>query len=126
MIPCPSSNQPANGESNRHHHRKHHDRGRGGGHIATRARATIPSLLRTLELGVDCTDVYGRREINANGKGRRAALVIGQEGEGRGHNEAADEEMHSLCLDLVARVIAARVGPVGGAGEQGGDIPLQG
>jgi hypothetical protein len=54
----------ANGESNRHH-----DRGRGGGAHRNKGKGDAPSLPRTLQLDVDCTDVYGRLEIDADGRG---------------------------------------------------------
>ena len=47
----------ANGESNRHH-----DRGRGGGAHRNKGKGDAPSLPRTLQLDLDCTDVYGRLE----------------------------------------------------------------
>ncbi|KAL7446113.1 hypothetical protein ACHAXH_008725 [Discostella pseudostelligera] len=48
----------ANEDVSRHH--RDHDR---------RHRSKGDALPRTLELEVDCTDVYGRREIDADGKG---------------------------------------------------------
>ncbi len=59
-------------------------------------------------------------------QGRRATVVIGEEEEGRGRDEAADKAMHSLILNLVVRIVAACVSPVGGGVEQGEDIPRQG
>lgn len=52
----------ANGESNRHR-----NRGGGGGQRNNRKGESL--LPPTLELDVDCTDVYGRREIDADGRG---------------------------------------------------------
>ncbi|KAL7537510.1 hypothetical protein ACHAXR_007863 [Thalassiosira sp. AJA248-18] len=54
----------ANEEANRHHHHSHHrDESRRHHH---RKGDALP---RILDLDVDCTDVYGRREVDADGKG---------------------------------------------------------
>ena len=61
----------ANGVLDRHHNnnRDHHDRGGGGVGQRHRGNGDVASLPRTLDLVVDCTDVYGRREIDADGRG---------------------------------------------------------
>ena len=69
--------------------------------------------------------IVGREGRDAGGPGERERQVQSSSRR-RGSNEAANQAMHGLRLDLVALVVAARVGPVGGAVKQGEDIPRQG
>jgi hypothetical protein len=56
----------ANGKSD--HRGPHHNKGKGN----------APLLLHTLELNVDCTNVYGRQEIDANGRGGASPSSVGK------------------------------------------------
>ena len=92
--------------------------GRGVTTGCRRGRCLPPARLPLLH-------IVGCEERDAGGPGE-CKLRVQSSSRRRGSNEAADQAMHGLRLDLVPLVVTARVGPVGGAVKQGEDIPRQG